>query len=270
MRADQAARSQSGRRYDVVYPRLRHDKRMKRRRFNSFSAALLAASCSGLNSTAHALALNDLTNAQASQGLKLALEKGAIAAVELLGQPNGFLGNDKVRIPLPGFLQDTARLLRSFGQGARLDELIVAMNHAAETAVPLARDMLVGAVKTLNVHDAKKILTGGDTSATHFFAEKTRQPLSRKFLPVVTEVTSRAHLADQYNRIAGRAAGMGLLKGRAGLDRAVRHRQNDRWTLRRDWRRREKNQAGSGRHWQRPVAQSLWRPAALMGHPPLC
>ena len=188
------------------------DKRMKRRRFNSFSAALLAASCSGLNSTAHALALNDLTNAQASQGLRLALEKGAIAAVELLGRPNGFLGNDKVRIPLPGFLQDTAKLLRSFGQGARLDELIVAMNLAAETAVPLARDMLVGAVKTLSVHDAKKILTGGDTSATHFFAEKTRQPLSRKFLPVVTEVTARVHLADQYNRIAGRAAGMGLLK----------------------------------------------------------
>lgn len=162
---------------------------------------------------AQALTLNDLTNAQASQGLKLALEKGAIAAVKSLGQPNGFLGNDMVRIPLPGYLEDTARLLRSFGQGARLDELIVAMNHAAETAVPLARDMLVGAVKTMNVQDAKKILSGGETSIAQFFAEKTRQPLRRKFLPVVTQVTSRVNLADKYNLVAGKAAGMGLLKG---------------------------------------------------------
>lgn len=186
---------------------------MNRRRFGSFSASLLASSCLGHSASANALSVNDLTNAQASQGLKLALEKGAIAAVQLLGRPDGFLGNDKVRIPLPGFLQDTARLLRSFGQGARLDELIVAMNRAAETAVPLARDMLVGAVKTMNVQDAKKILTGGDTSVTQFFAEKTRQPLGRKFLPVVTQVTSRVNLADKYNQVAGKAAGMGLLKG---------------------------------------------------------
>jgi hypothetical protein len=186
---------------------------MNRRRFSSFSVSLLASSCFGFSASANALSVNDLTNAQARQGLKLALEKGAIAAVQLLGQPNGFLGNDKVRIPLPGFLQDTARLLRSFGQGARLDELIVAMNRAAETAVPMARDMLVGAVKTMNVQDAKKILAGGDTSATQFFAEKTRQPLGRKFLPVVTQVTSRVNLAEKYNQVAGKAAGLGLLKG---------------------------------------------------------
>jgi len=186
---------------------------MHRRRFGSFSATLLAASCLGLGSAANALSLSDLSNAQASQGLKLALERGAVAAVQLLGQPNGFLGNDKVRIPLPKYLESTARLLRSFGQGARLDDLIVAMNRAAETAVPLARDMLVGAVKSMNVQDAKKILTGGDTSVTQFFTEKTREPLNRKFLPVVSEVTARANLADQYNQIAGKAAGMGLLKG---------------------------------------------------------
>lgn len=186
---------------------------MNRRRFSSLSAALLAGSCMGLPARAYALSLNDLSNAQASQGLKLALEKGVVAAVKSLGQPNGFSGNDKVRIPLPGVLEDVARLLRNLGQGARLDELIVAMNQAAETAVPLARDMLVGAVKTMNVQDAKKILTGGETSVTQFFAEKTRQALGQKFLPVVTKVTSRVNLAEKYNQIAGKAAGMGLLKG---------------------------------------------------------
>jgi len=189
------------------------DRFMNRRRFGSFSATLLVTSSLGLGSTANALSVNELSNDQASQGLKLALEKGAIAAVQQLGQPNGFLGNDKVRIPLPKYLESPAKLLRSFGQGARLEELIVAMNHAAETSVPLARDMLMSAVKSMNVQDAKKILTGGDTSVTGFFAEKTRQPLSRKFLPVVTKVTAQVNLADQYNLIAGKAAGMGLLRG---------------------------------------------------------
>lgn len=186
---------------------------MNRRRFNTWSSAMLAASCLGMTARVHALSLNDLSNAQASQGLKLALEKGAMAAVKSLGQPNGFLGNDRVRIPLPGVLDDAAKLLRKLGQGDRIDELIVAMNHAAESAVPLARDMLVGAVKTMNVQDAKKILTGGDNSVTQFFAEKTRTDLSRRFLPVVTKVTARVKLAEKYNQIAGKAAGLGLLKG---------------------------------------------------------
>lgn len=186
---------------------------MNRRRFNSIPSVLLAASCLGVTARAQALSLSDLSNAQASQGLRLALEKGAAAAVKSLGRPNGFLGNDKVRIPLPGVLDDAAKLLRTLGQGARLDELIVAMNHAAESAVPLARDMLVGAVKRMTVQDAKKILTGGDNSATQFFAEKTRNDLSRQFLPVVTRVTARVNLAEKYNQIAGKAAGFGLLKG---------------------------------------------------------
>ena len=52
-----------------------------------------------------------------------------------------------------------------------MDELTTAMNRAAEAAVPLARDMLVGAVKGMNVQDAKNILAGGETSVTQFFAE---------------------------------------------------------------------------------------------------
>jgi hypothetical protein len=116
---------------------------MNRRRFKALSSALLAAYCLGVMTRVNAQSLNDLSNAQASQGLKLALEKGATAAVKSLGQPNGFLGNDMVRIPLPGVLDDAAKLLRKLGQGARLDELIVAMNQAAESAVPLARDMRI-------------------------------------------------------------------------------------------------------------------------------
>ena len=185
---------------------------MNRRNFNSLSASSVAALIALVHLQARALSLGDLTNAEASQGLKTALEKGALAAVSLLGKTDGFLGNDKVRIPLPGFLDDAAKLLKSLGQGKRVDELLTSMNRAAESAVPLAKDLLVGAVKSMNVSDAKKILTGGDTSVTGFFADKTRAPLAVKFLPVVTKATEKVDLAAKYNRVAGKAQGLGLVK----------------------------------------------------------
>ncbi len=186
---------------------------MNRRGFNSLPLAFAAAQLFVFQHEAWGIGVDDLTNTQATQGLKAALEKGARSAVASLGQPNGFLGNDKVRIPLPGYLEDAAKLLRNFGQGARLDELINAMNHAAEAAVPLASDLLVGAAKSMNVQDAKNILMGGDTSVTTFFADKTRLPLGEKFLPIVTKATAKVNLAEKYNQVASKAAGMGLVKG---------------------------------------------------------
>ena len=48
---------------------------------------------------------------------------------------------------------------------------------------------------------------------TEFFAEKTRSPLATKFLPVVKKTTAQVNLAEKYNSIAAKAAGMGLVKG---------------------------------------------------------
>lgn len=186
---------------------------MNRRKFAPSVLLILSVSDLGFNGNVYALSLGDISNAEASKGLKTALENGVSAAIKTLGQSNGFFDNDKVRIPLPGYLQDAAKLMRTFGQGARLDELVVAMNRAAETAVPLARDMLLNAVKGMNVQDAKTILNGGETAVTGFFAEKTRQPLSQRFLPVVTKTTARVDLAAKYNQIASKAVSMGWVKG---------------------------------------------------------
>lgn len=185
---------------------------MDRRQFNQSLVGGAALLVLAARQQAWALSLADLSDKDASSGLRTALEKGALAAVALLGQPGGFLDNPKVRIPLPGYLEDAASLLRKFGQGQRVDELVTSMNRAAEAAVPMGKDLLVGAVKSMSVSDAKKILTGGDNSVTQFFAEKTRAPLGEKFLPVVTKATEKVGLADKYNRVAGKAAGLGLVK----------------------------------------------------------
>jgi hypothetical protein len=185
---------------------------MHRRKFNQAGMSSLALLIAATYQHAQAIGLSDLTNADASAGVKAALEKGALAAVGLLGKPDGFLGNEKVRIPMPGFLEDAGKLMKSLGQGRRVDELVTSMNRAAEQAVPLAKDLLVGAVKTMNVADAKNILTGGDNSVTQFFSSKTREPLGIKFLPIVTKSTEKVGLADKYNSFAGKAASFGMLK----------------------------------------------------------
>jgi hypothetical protein len=186
---------------------------MQRRQLLQASASL---SLSGLivltYEHAHALSIGDLSNADATAGIKTALERGALAAIGILGKPDGFLGNDKVRIPLPGFLEDAGSLMKKLGQGKRIDELVTSMNRAAETAVPMAKNLLVSTVKGMSVTDAKNILSGGDTSVTKFFAEKTRAPLNTQFLPVVNTATEKVGLAQKYNDFAGKAAGFGLVK----------------------------------------------------------
>lgn len=153
-----------------------------------------------------------LNETDAASGIRTALERGAVAAVALLGKPDGFLGNPLVRIELPGYLKDGAKLLKATGQGKRVDELLTAMNRAAEAAVPEAKSLLVAAVKSMSVEDGLKILRGGDDAATQFFAGKTREPLGQKFLPIVSRATQKVKLADKYNAVAGKAAGMGLIR----------------------------------------------------------
>lgn len=153
-----------------------------------------------------------LTESDANSGIRAALERGANAAVSLLAKPDGFLGNPLVKIELPGHLKEAAKLLKATGQGHRLDELVTAMNRAAEAAMPAAKPLLVNAIKSMSVEDGLKILKGGDDAVTQFFAAKTRDPLHEKFLPIVSQATERVALADKYNAVASKGVGLGLVK----------------------------------------------------------
>jgi hypothetical protein len=179
---------------------------MRRR---DFTSALTALPALGLPAAAGAGLFSET---DAAAGVRTALERGASSAVALLGRSDGFLGNPKVRIELPGFLKDAAKLLKATGQGKRVDELVTAMNRAAEAAVPQAKTLLLNAVKSMSVDDAVKIVKGGETSVTQFFSTKTREPLGVEFLPVVARATEKVSLAQKYDALAGKAAGMGLMK----------------------------------------------------------
>ena len=174
------------------------------------------------------LTLADISNQDAVQGLRDALVQGSGTAVSQLSALNGFLGNDKVKIPLPDAIRRVESGLRRFGMGRQADELVTSMNRAAEMAVKEATPLLVAAVRNLSVQDAKGILTGGDDAATQYFKRTTASPLAERFLPIVKKMTEQVQLAEQYNRIAGQAAQFGLL-GRedANIDQYVTRKALD-------------------------------------------
>lgn len=173
--------------------------------------------------------VNQLKPAEINAGLKEALTRGSEAAVAQLGKPDGFMGNDALRIPLPSSLQKGEKVMRALGMGKQADDLILSMNRAAEAAVPEAKTLLVKAIKEMTLEDAKNILTGGDTAATEFFRRKTEATLTQRFGPIVKQATDRVGLARQYNKYAGTAAQLGVIdKSQSTIEQYVTQQALDR------------------------------------------
>jgi hypothetical protein len=172
----------------------------------SFFAGLLLAA------NAHALSLDSISGKDANGGLKEALTQGAGKAVDLLGKKDGFMGNSKVKIPLPPSVQKVESVMRGLGMGKKADELITAMNRAAEAAVPEAKTLLVNSIKQMSVEDAKGILTGGDDAATQYFRRTTSGPLTEKFKPMVKTAMAKVQVAKKYDQLAGKASSYGLVR----------------------------------------------------------
>jgi hypothetical protein len=160
----------------------------------------------------HAADLSSISNTDATSGLKQALTDGSAAAVANLGVQNGFLNNPKVKIPLPPALQQIEGAMRIAGMRKQADDLVLAMNRAAEAAVPEAKALLIDSVQKMSVQDAKGILTGGDTAATDYFKRTTQAQLTQRFLPIVKKATDQVGLSEQYNSLAGQASQLGLVK----------------------------------------------------------
>ena len=193
---------------------------------NAILACLAAAV---MTSAPCALAqLEGITSREAASGLKVALEKGSVAAVAALGRTDGFFANSQVRIALPESMQRAEKLMRRFGMGRQADELILTMNRAAEAAVPEAKQLFIDAVRRMTVQDAKGILQGGETAGTEYFRRATEAQLRKRFLPIVEQATAKVGLARQYENYADKGVAFGVVKKEdADLDAYVTQKALD-------------------------------------------
>lgn len=172
--------------------------------------------------------LESISNRDAINALKTALSQGSRAAVAQLGRENGFLGDARVKIPLPEGLRRAEKNMRRFGMSRYADELIVTLNRAAEAAVPEAQALFVDAVRQMSVQDAKGILAGGDTAGTEYFRRTTADALGERFLPIVRRSTERVGLAQKYYQYAAKGVRVGLVEAEdANLDDYVTRKALD-------------------------------------------
>jgi hypothetical protein len=176
------------------------------------SVIVTALGCAALGGSASGLDLGSLSNADASAGLKKALDQGINVAVGKLGVPDGFLKNPQVKIDLPPKFAKAESMMRMLGAGDQLDQLVTSMNRAAEAAVPESKALLKQALNQMSVEDAKRILTGGDDAATQYFKQATYAPLKAKFSPIISRETEKVKLSQTYEAAAKKAVALGILK----------------------------------------------------------
>ncbi len=154
--------------------------------------------------------LKAISGPEAAQALRESLEQGARKAIAALGKENGYFADPRRKIGLPKNFAKAERILRSLGHGKKVDDLVLAMNRAAETAAPRAQGLVLDAVQKMTVNDAKSVLTGGDSAATDYFRKTTESQLAETLLPVVKSVTEKSDLARSYNSLAGTLAKFGI------------------------------------------------------------
>jgi hypothetical protein len=156
--------------------------------------------------------LDSLTQTDARRGLRDALGLAATNATTQLGRENGFWGDRRVRIPLPGILGQTQRTLSGFGMSRPLDELQENLNHAAETTMPQAGRLFTDAVRSITIADAIDIVRGGDDSATQYLRGRTATRLTSLLRPPMTQALTDSG-AFSLLRSALREVGLSSMAG---------------------------------------------------------
>lgn len=161
-----------------------------------------------------------LDNSTIVKGLKEALATGTERAVTEVAKPDGYFGNQLIKILLPDKVQKVADVLGTVGYQRQVDQFVLSMNRAAEKAAPKAAAFFGDAIRQMSVEDAKGILNGGDTAATDYFSRKTRPKLFEAFKPTVTKSMNQMGTARAYKEMMGKyeANPLASLAGAPALD----------------------------------------------------
>jgi hypothetical protein len=150
----------------------------------------------------------ELTLGEIDAGLREALTLGTGNVAVRLGKENGYFGDPRVRIPLPQTYRSLQKNLAVIGASGPLDEVELRLNRAAEAAVPEARSLIVGAVRSMTIEDALGILRGGDTAATDFLRARTESQLTASFTPHVRTALAQSGAFSALESYAS-SAGLG-------------------------------------------------------------
>jgi Protein of unknown function (DUF4197) len=164
-----------------------------------FLISITLSSCDVINQAAGAAGTaTGISNAEAGSGIKEALAQGIAKSVLKLNTTDGFFKDAIYKVLLPPDAKKIENTLRSLGFNSMVDKAILQINRGAEDAAGYAKPIFVDAIKSMTLNDAIGLIRNGDTSATHFFREKTTDKLMAAFAPVIKSSLDKTDATKYY------------------------------------------------------------------------
>jgi hypothetical protein len=164
--------------------------------------SIALGSCDVINQAAGAAGVGTgISNAEAGSGIKEALAQGLVKSVLQLNTTDGFFKDAIYKVLLPPDAKKIENTLRSLGFNAMVDKAILQINRGAEDAAGYAKPIFVDAIKSMTISDAIGLIRNGDTSATHFFREKTTAKLMAAFAPVIQSSLDKVEATKYYSDV---------------------------------------------------------------------
>ena len=171
---------------------------MLKRLFIIFSIAITISSCDTLSKLP---GYTTITESEAAEGMRQALDLGIGRGVSLLNRNDGFFGNQAYKLFLPPDAQRIESTLRQLGMGGMVDRAILQINRAAEDAVGYARPIFADAIREMTITDAINIIRGPNDAATQYFRQKTHTKLVQAFSPVIKSSLEKFSATKYYNEV---------------------------------------------------------------------
>ena len=172
--------------------------------FCAFILAIVFTSCDSLKNLPIS---TSITEQDAAQGIREALDQGVGRGISVLNKQDGFFGNQAYKLFLPQEAQKIESTLRQLGMGSLVDRAIIQINRAAEDAVGYARPIFVDAIRNMSIADALNIVKGSRDAATQYFRDKTTNQLIAAFSPIVKgsldKFSATKYYSDMINTYNG-------------------------------------------------------------------
>ena len=161
----------------------------------------ITTSCEELQQVLETTGEVGVTNFDIANGLKEALQNGVSKQVVFLGEKDGFLKNEMVKILYPQELQKVDRALRNAGLSSLADKGLEMLNRAAEDAVGEAIPVFRDAIYNMTIQDARDILMGNSDAATQYLQRTTSNSLRAKFSPIIQQSFQKVGADKIWNDI---------------------------------------------------------------------
>jgi uncharacterized protein DUF4197 len=155
-------------------------------------------SCSSISGIS---GITPVTEQDATQGVKQALEQGISRGISLLNKQDGFFGSQTYKLLLPPDAQKIETTFRKLGMGPLVDRAVLQINRAAEDAVGTARPIFTDAITQMTITDAISIIKGPRDAATQYFRGKTMDKLIAAFTPIIKSSLDKFSATKYYNEV---------------------------------------------------------------------